>query len=347
MSRRREKTYAPGPEFLAAWPQGASGNRLNGQGETHFRKASPMFWHPPTQHPFGPVQQIASASCRRTEEARAAFAAAYNYPELVTPHPTPATRKPDEWTAMAREFALANEADLFGTTTLKERYIVEGYAIEGQPNVLVMGFSHDYDNLKQAPGSATNGASAAEVGRQYARCTRAAYALANWIRRQGFSAKPFPGPRADALLLIPAAIDAGLGELGKHGSLINRRHGSNLRLAGVTTDMPLAFGRGDDFGADDFCTSCRVCEDACPPDAISDSKQWVRGEMRWYVDFDKCIPFFAENAGCAICIAVCPWSRPGVADNLVGKMARRREARESRPTPETTAAMAAEAETTP
>ena len=326
MSRRKEKTYTPGAEFLAAWPPGASGNALNGQGETTFRKASPMFWHPPTQHPFGAVQQIASASCRRTEEARETFSSAYNYPELETPNPSPATRTPAEWTAMAQDFALGNEADLFGATTLKDKYIVEGYTIEDQPNVIMMGFSHNYDNLKKAPGSATDGASAAEVGRQYARCTRAAYALANWIRRQGFIAKPFPGPRADALLLIPAAIDAGLGELGKHGSLINRKYGSNLRLAGVTTNMPLSVGQMDDFGADDFCLNCRICEDACPPDAISENKQWVRGEERWYVDFDKCIPFFAENAGCAICIAVCPWARPGVADNLVVKMARRREA---------------------
>ena len=326
MSRVKEKTYTPGAEFLAAWPPGASGNVLNGRGEQTFRKASPMFWHPPTQHPFGPVQQIASASCRRTEEAREAFSSAYNYPELQTPNPNPETRTPEEWASLAEAFALANEADLFGTTTLKEKYIVEGYAIDDQPNVIMLGFSHNYDNLKQAPGSPTNGASAAEVGRQYARCTRASYALAAWIRSQGFMAKPFPGPRADALLLIPAAIDAGLGELGKHGSLINRTYGSNLRLAGVTTDMPLRIGRMDDFGADDFCANCRICEDACPPGAITDSKQWVRGEERWYVDFDKCIPFFAENAGCAICIAVCPWARPGVADNLVVKMARRREA---------------------
>ncbi len=78
------------------------------------------------------------------------------------------------------------------------------------------------------------------------------------------------------------------------------------------------------FGADDFCTNCRVCSDACPPDAIPDEKQWVRGIEKWYVDFDRCLPFFNEYKGCAICIAVCPWSRPGVADNLVAKMARRR-----------------------
>jgi len=49
----------------------------------------------------------------------------------------------------------------------------------------------------------------------------------------------------------------------------------------------------------------------------------VRGVEKWYVDFDKCIPFFAETSGCAICIAVCPWSLPGVGENLSDKLARR------------------------
>ena len=62
-------------------------------------------------------------------------------------------------------------------------------------------------------------------------------------------------------------------------------------------------------------------------DAISEQKQLVRGEEKWYVDFDRCIPYFAETKGCAICIARCPWSRPGVADNLLVKMAARRERR--------------------
>lgn len=324
MSRRKDKTYAPGPEFIAAWPQGASGNRINGLGERAPRKASPMFWHPADQHPFGAVQQLAGASCRRTPDAAAAFAAAYDYPQLPPVNPSPPTRSPEEWSALARAFALSHESDLFGATSLKDHYVVEGYAIEGQPKVILLGFSHDYEELKHVPGTAKNGRGPAEVGRQYARCTRAAYALAGWIREHGFKASPFPGPRADALLLIPAAIDAGLGELGKHGSLINRTYGSNLRLAGVTTDMPLSLDAVSEFGADDFCLNCRICEDACPPDAIAETKQWVRGEERWYVDFDKCIPYFAENAGCAICIAVCPWARPGLAENLLAKMTRRR-----------------------
>jgi epoxyqueuosine reductase QueG len=116
-----------------------------------------------------------------------------------------------------------------------------------------------------------------------------------------------------------------LGELGKHGSIINRKFGSNFRLAAVSTEIPLVLTENDMFGADEFCVNCRVCTDACPPDAIKDTKQLVRGETKWYVDFDKCIPYFAERLGCALCMVVCPWSRPGVAENLLTKLARRRE----------------------
>jgi epoxyqueuosine reductase QueG len=49
----------------------------------------------------------------------------------------------------------------------------------------------------------------------------------------------------------------------------------------------------------------------------------VRGVERWYVDFDKCIPYFAEAASCGICIAVCPWTRPDVRPKLLTTMAKR------------------------
>lgn len=123
--------------------------------------------------------------------------------------------------------------------------------------------------------------------------------------------------------MIPPAIASGLGELGKHGSLINRHFGSGVRLAGVTTDMPLIATAPDRFGADDFCATCQVCTKACPPGAITEHKQMVRGVERWYVDFDKCIPYFAESASCGICFAVCPWTRPDVRPKLLATMARR------------------------
>jgi epoxyqueuosine reductase len=127
------------------------------------------------------------------------------------------------------------------------------------------------------------------------------------------------------ILMIPPALECGFGELGKHGSIINPEFGSAFRLGAVLTDAPFAVTPRREHGIDGFCQSCRVCEDACPPEAIAPEKRLVRGETRWYVDFDRCIPFFAETSGCAICIAVCPWSRPGVGLNLAAKLARRAE----------------------
>jgi epoxyqueuosine reductase len=129
---------------------------------------------------------------------------------------------------------------------------------------------------------------------------------------------------AGPINLIPAALACGFGELGKHGSIINRRFGSSFRLASVLTDLPLVADRPDDFGADDFCARCQLCTRSCPPEAIFDEKQLVRGTQKWYVDFDRCVPYFNDTFGCAICIAVCPWSRPALTSTLVRKMESRR-----------------------
>jgi epoxyqueuosine reductase QueG len=105
--------------------------------------------------------------------------------------------------------------------------------------------------------------------------------------------------------------------------MISRKFGAGVRLAGVTTDMPLVMNSPDIFGADEFCKNCQVCTRACPPGAIAEQKQMVRGVERWFVDFDKCIPAFTDLAGCAICIAECPWTRPSARPKLLATMARR------------------------
>ena len=89
--------------------------------------------------------------------------------------------------------------------------------------------------------------------------------------------------------------------------------------------MPLVATGPKSFGADDFCATCQVCTRACPPGAIVEKKQMVRGVERWYVNFDSCIPYFAETASCGICIAECPWTRPDVRPKLLATMARRQE----------------------
>ena len=46
-----------------------------------------------------------------------------------------------------------------------------------------------------------------EVTRQYARGTRVAKGVANWLRRQGQDAFPYGGPMAGSFVLIPAATE--------------------------------------------------------------------------------------------------------------------------------------------
>ena len=78
--------------------------------------------------------------------------------------------------------------------------------------------------------------------------------------------------------MIPAAIEAGLGELGKHGSMIHRKLGANFRLSMVLTDLPLVSDAPDIFGGDDFCTRCQLCSSACPPMPFHAKKSWFAGK---------------------------------------------------------------------
>lgn len=146
--------------------------------------------------------------------------------------------------------------------------------------------------------------------------------LAAHIRQLGWPARAYC--ESGDLLQIPIAIEAGVGEMGKHGSLITKESGSNIRLAAVLTDLPLAVDKPVDIGVEDLCRTCRRCTSDCPADAITDTKQLVRGVEKWYVDFDKCVPYFSKALGCGICIQVCPWSKPGRGPSLSEKLLSKR-----------------------
>ena len=341
MGRKAEVWQAPAKSLEPM--AGLSGNEINGLGEKEYRKTSPFFWHEPQHHQFGQMQGYTLGIMYGMEDGAEICEAFrinpdFNPNEVVSDTnrqflagPTPVElpeekieKSPEEWTQAVKDFALKN-ADVVGIARMRPEFVFDGFEVK-EKFVIVVGAAHEYEEITEAPSLPENNNRAiVEIGKQYTRAASVSAELNNFIRAQGHQSTAHPGPTAKALLMIPAAIEAGLGELGKHGSLINRKLGSSFRLAAVTTDMPLITDQPDVFGGDDFCLRCQVCREACPPDAIFDEKQYVRGERKWYVDFDKCIPYFAESRGCGICIAVCPWSRPGIADNLVVKMAKRRE----------------------
>lgn len=322
MSAREPKDrvpFTPRPEVLATLPD-VSGNDINGLDEPAARRPTPILWHDPEILAHGELQNwfrangaAPGARAHRQENL------AYRERPLPAVADDPAEWTPAQATAAVKAAALANEADLVGVARLDPSWIFEGYEAP-YSWVIVVAVGMDYRCLSTAPSEKSQ----TEVQKQYGRGTRAAHKLAGWLRERGWDAIPHGGPEAGPILMIPAAIAAGLGELGKHGSMINRRFGSSFRLACVMTDLPLVADGPDIFGADDFCTHCQVCTRECPVDAIEPDKQLVRGETKWYVDFDRCIPYFVENNGCGICIGQCPWSRTGVAPTLAAKMSRRR-----------------------
>ncbi len=318
--------YEP-PEAQRKLFPDVSGNAVNGLGERAKRRPSPVFWHFGKMLEKLPHKALQNYYLERFEAFPALRDFHLKYGGRGTKSPTarpetPAAGTPEDWSERVKAHARAHEGDLVGIAALDPLWVFEGYEAP-EPWIVVIGVAMDHDALAKAPEIDA----AVETMAQYNRGTRAARAVAAFIQEQGYQARPHGGPTAGPVTLIPAAVEAGLGELGKHGSMINRTYGSAFRLAGVLTDMPLRADGPDVFGADDFCVSCRVCTAACPPDAIHRERQWVRGVERWYVDFDKCIPYFNDTQGCGICIAVCPWSRPGAAASLARRMTRRRARR--------------------
>jgi len=210
-------------------------------------------------------------------------------------------------------------ADLVGITPVTEAALYEGREAP-YPTAICLGLAMDREEMVHVPQERA----AVEVMRSYRRVSETAVRLSATIRAMGWGARAYGNPNSTDILHIPLAVAAGLGQLGKHGSMISREHGSNFRLATVLTELPLTPDEPVDIGVDDLCVSCRRCVLDCPPNAIFQDKQVVRGEKKWYVDFDNCVPYFVKTFGCAICIEVCPWSEPGRGPKLTELMLARR-----------------------
>ncbi|HAK55155.1 MAG: reductive dehalogenase domain-containing protein [Vicinamibacterales bacterium] len=195
-------------------------------------------------------------------------------------------------------------ADVVGIAAYDSRLLFTDAPERDHRFVIVFGMSMKYDCLIDV-GPRSQG----EVHRVYYTLDDMAVRLAQQIGSYGYSA--CAQPNMGDIPLPAYGYLAGLGELGKHGSLISPELGSSFRLVAASTDLPLTIDGPKDHGIEDVCASCNICTRFCPGDAIKPEKKEANGVLRWHVDAPACLPWFYKMYGCKICLMVCPLNARG------------------------------------
>ncbi len=172
---------------------------------------------------------------------------------------------------------------------------------------LVFLVEMDVEAMRRAPRAPV----LRESARQYYRAAVVAKTIAAVLEAAGAGAKAHYDAHYD-LMLVPLAVEAGLGELGRHNLLIADRRGTRVRIGAVTTDRPLVAAAPVSLGAARFCESCRKCAECCPSRALSaGARETVRGVPKWPTDVERCYGYWrGVGTDCGICMAVCPFSHP-------------------------------------
>lgn len=193
----------------------------------------------------------------------------------------------------------------------------EGFPFQPK-SVIVMAVEMDYESMSCAP-TYTSGAT---VGDGYSMMAVVAHRLAMFLKSLGYRSVAAGN---DLGLSVPYAIQAGLGEAGRHGMLITYKYGPRVRLCKVYTDLELVeYDPPATFGVREFCERCQRCAVSCPAKAIPSYEQPVMqpppeinslhsnpGVEKWYVDCHKCFEYWCKsNTDCAACITSCPYNKP-------------------------------------
>jgi hypothetical protein len=211
---------------------------------------------------------------------------------------------PAEATLRVKGFAKNRGAVLVGITEINPLWVFshkgeifhENWEDWGRPleakhkYAIVFAEEMDFEMIGSAPHTPT----VMESMGAYAKGAFIAAQLANFVANMGYSAT------ADQLryyeeLLVPLAVDAGLGEAGRLGYLLTQKYGPRVRLSAVTTNLPLVPDKPIDIGVEHFCKICKKCAVCCPSNSIPlDDQKEVNGTLRWKLNAETCFDYWGK-----------------------------------------------------
>jgi len=216
------------------------------------------------------------------------------------------------------------DADLVGICQLNQAWVFTHHGlridhhkgIAGQPinlnhkYAISIAVEMEHENYANSPSFIDN----ASTGKGYLESAKVVVSLAAWIREIGWPAKAHFFI-SEEVIHIPIAVEAGVGELARNGNLITRKYGPRVRLATVTTDLPLEVDNPVDIGVQAMCTDCNKCAVNCPVQCIPYGEKVIENNVeKWAVDNVKCMKFWTANRGrfndCARCFTTCVWNLP-------------------------------------
>jgi len=132
--------------------------------------------------------------------------------------------------------------------------------------------------------------------------------LTGFLQVAGYQAFPVPASQLldwDAQLGLlshkHAAVEAGLGWIGRNNLLVTPQCGSQVRLVSVLTDASLEYG----VPLNEDCGSCRACIPVCPCQAISDDPAEFN-HKRCYDQLDHFVRKRVVGQHiCGVCVRAC------------------------------------------
>jgi len=232
-----------------------------------------------------------------------------------------------------KKVALFFGAEMVRIARVDSRWVYKDMEIS-HPFAVVLVVTH----ARSLNATAPSHYSGAAVSDTYSRLKFISVQLTDFIRLLGYDAmyRETLGMNKPEILMVPTAIDAGLGEFARNGHVLSPEFGINMRLKAVTTDLPLEVDKPISFGAHEFCLACEQCAQYCPAKAIpfgpptqevADPLYNNAGYRKWYVNAERCLSFWTVNrkkwATCGgRCIVACPWNKPDKPwHNLVRRIA--------------------------